>query len=358
MRKELPINMSDPVVTECWNYCRLAAMLARGNKEWYAAHFWEVNVYDGFIGFYYEIDSEKWCMPNYDGVIKSRRVDMDKDIIFQIEEAISVGDYPILYVHNENNSLCDHEILVFGYDSDKCEIKCLVYYGQPNYWIEISYKYDETRKLFYDEIELLKKDEQKLVYCWGLGYPGSIIHVEENAGNKVDFNLLYRTVRRMLYSGFQGATGVKMYHSEEERWGAVHRGIEIYKLYYVTLIDLIKEDKNYLHDNSQVINSMFKVLESKRQIRNKLAMLSKNKYIADVDDILAQLDILYKYLRRALTLVEKTLVAKSDRYLDSIFHSLQNAEVIDKCILEQLLIVFEGEIIRELKGDLKENTKP
>lgn len=65
------MNMTNLIVTEGWNYCRLAVILFGNNKNWYINKTWELDIYDGFIPYCYEVDSEKRIMPNYDKVLKT-----------------------------------------------------------------------------------------------------------------------------------------------------------------------------------------------------------------------------------------------------------------------------------------------
>lgn len=118
-KKELDINMTEPIVTECWNYCRLAVALAVNNRNWYVDKFWEVNIYDGFMSYYYEADSERRSMPNYDKVLDIERINANIDIVPQIIEAIDKEGYPLLYIKSNKSKIAEHEVLVYGYDIEE-----------------------------------------------------------------------------------------------------------------------------------------------------------------------------------------------------------------------------------------------
>lgn len=341
MKKKLDLNMTEPIVTECWNYCRLAAILSLENELWYSENFWDINIYDGFISYYYEIDSDRQSMPNYDEVLTTYRLSSNEDIISQIIEAIDCGGYPILYLLFDAEKNISHEILINGYDTDKKTCSVIVYVGQPNYWKNVEVSFYEIQKKYVKEIELLKNNKKDLLHFWGLDYPASVLFVKKSEANRPNFHKLYKTVRRMLYSGYQGATGVKMYAEEEERWLNIHRGIEIYRLFYYDLYNLLLEDRSYINANNSVLNCIYKILESKQKIKSKLLFYVNNKYLPNIDSLLVQIDALCKHIEIAMINIERYMIRPSIKFIDKMKYNMQTAELIDKAILEQLLVIFE-----------------
>ncbi len=349
-KKELDINMTEPIVTECWNYCRLAVALAVNNRNWYVDKFWEVNIYDGFMSYYYEADSERRSMPNYDKVLDIERINANIDIVPQIIEAIDKEGYPLLYIKSNKSKIAEHEVLVYGYDIEEKKALCLIYVGQPNYWEKSTFSFEEIEYCFKEEVNELKKDKEKMLYYWGLGFPASILYKKGN-NDKPDLYAIYKSIRHMLNSGYQGATGVQLYYDQDEYWVNIHRGIEIYKMFYDNLYSLICENENYINENVDVIKSVYKVLESKRKIIDKIKYLQDGMYIRNIESIIPQLERLCYYLENALILLEKYWVRKSKKYVEKMRTVFKTAEITDKAILEQLMEIFSAEVRKELDMD-------
>ncbi len=348
MKKKLHIDAENPIITECWNFCRLAVALSENNMKWYVEKFWDINIYDGFIAFYYEVDLDNRAMPDYDEVLKTESLIYKNDIISQVEETLDRGGYPIIFIHNEKVLLKDHEILIYGYDNKKERVYCMVYVGQPIYWKKAEYSYEELKRYFKEELDILKEDDDMFLYYKEFGYPALAVFRKEMSDRKINLISIYKIILKMLYSGYKGATGVKLYHSEDQRWVEIHRGIEIYKMYYESLPEQLCKDKKYLEKNYNVIKSIYKICESKKNIRKKITYLIDKNYIPDVSNLICQLNLLCKYLTNARLLLEKYQISGEEKVIRKMANNMQIAEIIDKSFMEQFAQILKREIKKEI----------
>ena len=129
MKKELEFNNNKYIITECWNYYRVElALQDEGNIPWYIENFIQYEIYDDFVSFYYEPNSQDWASPNYDEVISYKECKYGEDVKEIIENAIDLDGYPMLYVDMEylRSEGWYHELLIIGYDTEEEKYKCVV----------------------------------------------------------------------------------------------------------------------------------------------------------------------------------------------------------------------------------------
>ena len=89
MKKELEFNNNKYIITECWNYYRVElALQDEGNIPWYIENFIQYEIYDDFVSFYYEPNSQDWASPNYDEVISYKECKYGEDVKEIIENAL------------------------------------------------------------------------------------------------------------------------------------------------------------------------------------------------------------------------------------------------------------------------------
>ncbi len=58
----------------------------------------------------------------------------------------------------------------------KKKVLCLIYFEQPNYWEKSIFLFEEIECYFRKEVNKLKKDKERMLYYWGLGFPASILY--------------------------------------------------------------------------------------------------------------------------------------------------------------------------------------
>jgi ABC-type multidrug transport system fused ATPase/permease subunit len=106
MKKELEFNNNKYIITECWNYYRVElALQDEGNIPWYIENFIQYEIYDDFVSFYYEPNSQDWASPNYDEVISYKECKYGEDVkdirLYKMREIINLKNREVnLDAHN------------------------------------------------------------------------------------------------------------------------------------------------------------------------------------------------------------------------------------------------------------------
>lgn len=349
MKKELEFNNNKYIITECWNYYRVElALQDEGNIPWYIENFIQYEIYDDFVSFYYEPNSQDWASPNYDEVISYKECKYGEDVKEIIENAIDLDGYPMLYVDMEylRSEGWYHELLIIGYDTEEEKYKCVVKIDKAPFWIVEEYSIDKVIKAFELGRDYFYKDIKSSIILSSLHYPFTILSVNHGNDRRVRINRVYNSINLMLNSCETGVIGEQTYAEEDIRWQCKYRGVGIYKVFFGKLYEILKEENmSFLLKYKQPILSLKKLEENKKGMIYRIRYLEENGYIKNCDAIISGYKKIVTYVRISLNLLEKFIITENLKCIDSFAIYMKKASLLEAIILKEILNRIEESYI-------------